>query len=133
LTELRRVRPLLGPHEPQLPLHSRTPRYEGRDTLTANASPEPVVHGRTITVKGTLTRANWETHAYAGLSNVSVKLQFRKSGTSTYTTLKTVTSGSGGAVTATTTATSDGYYRFSYAGTTATGAATSASDFVDVQ
>ncbi|MFF7357515.1 DUF5707 domain-containing protein [Streptomyces filipinensis] len=102
-------------------------------TLTANASPEPVAHGRTITVKGALSRADWETHAYAGLSNVSVKLQFRKSGTSTYTTLKTVTSGSGGAVTATTTATSDGYYRFSYAGTTATDAATSASDFVNVQ
>ncbi|MER5854764.1 calcium-binding protein [Streptomyces sp900105245] len=102
-------------------------------TLTADASPEPVAHGRTITVKGTLTRANWETHKYAGLSNVSVKLQFRKSGTSTYKTLKTVTSGSGGAVKATTTATSDGYYRFSYAGTSATHAATSASDFVNVQ
>ncbi|WP_274919643.1 hypothetical protein [Streptomyces sp. WZ-12] len=23
---------MLGPHEPQLPLQSRTPRYEGRDT-----------------------------------------------------------------------------------------------------
>ncbi|WP_432027774.1 DUF5707 domain-containing protein [Streptomyces sp. 1222.5] len=102
-------------------------------TLTANASPEPVAHGRTITVKGTLTRANWETHAYAGLSNVSVKLQYRKSGTSTYTTLKTVTSGSGGAVKATTTAKGDGFYRFFYAGTTSTDAATSASDFVDVQ
>jgi Family of unknown function (DUF5707) len=122
-----------------LPSGSTSDGYAGsvhikrNTTLTANASPEPVVHGRTITVKGALTRANWETHAYAGLSNVSVKLQFRKSGTSTYTTLKTVTSGSGGAVTATTTATSDGYYRFSYAGTTATDAATSASDFVDVQ
>ncbi|MFI0961351.1 gamma-glutamylcyclotransferase family protein [Streptomyces sp. NPDC021080] len=31
LTKLRHVRPLLGPHEPQLPLQSRTPRYEGRD------------------------------------------------------------------------------------------------------
>ncbi|MFE3660691.1 hypothetical protein ACFXN3_31305, partial [Streptomyces sp. NPDC059165] len=32
LAKLRRVRPLLGPHEPQLPLQSRTPRYEGKNT-----------------------------------------------------------------------------------------------------
>ncbi|WP_406156309.1 transposase [Streptomyces sp. NBC_01005] len=31
LTELGVVRPLVGSHEPQLPLQSRTPRYEGRD------------------------------------------------------------------------------------------------------
>ncbi|MGQ4386505.1 hypothetical protein [Streptomyces sp. SAS_270] len=108
-------------------------RIKRNTTLTANASPEPVTHGRTVTVKGTLTRADWESGTYAGRSNVSVKLQFRKVDSSTYTTLKTVTSGSGGAVTATTTATTDGYYRFSYAGTTATDAATSAGDFVNVQ
>ncbi|MDQ0778763.1 hypothetical protein QF026_007229 [Streptomyces aurantiacus] len=39
-TKLRHVHPLLGPHEPQLPLRSRTPRYEGRDTCGSAASPE---------------------------------------------------------------------------------------------
>ncbi len=32
LTKLWRVRPLLGPHKPQLPLQSRAPRYGGRDS-----------------------------------------------------------------------------------------------------
>ncbi|MET8514351.1 TerD family protein [Streptomyces sp. NPDC005077] len=40
LTKLRRVRPLLGPHEPQLPLQSRTPRYEGRDRFLGRLATE---------------------------------------------------------------------------------------------
>ncbi|MFD9910409.1 calcium-binding protein, partial [Streptomyces sp. NPDC059063] len=34
--------------------------------LTVNASPEPVRKGKAITVAGALTRANWDTHKYAG-------------------------------------------------------------------
>jgi len=102
-------------------------------TLTSDASPEPVAKGGTITVKGALTRADWETNKYAGLSGRSVKLQFRKADSDTYTTLKTVTSGTGGVLKATTTATTDGYYRFAYAGTTATSAKNSSGDFVNVQ
>ncbi|MFE6692187.1 transposase, partial [Streptomyces sp. NPDC057743] len=34
LMELRHARPLLEFHEPQLPLQSRTPRYEGRDRVS---------------------------------------------------------------------------------------------------
>ncbi|CAM5362838.1 hypothetical protein SBADM41S_08717 [Streptomyces badius] len=34
--------------------------------LTVNASPEPVTKGRTITVTGRITRANWDTHTYQG-------------------------------------------------------------------
>ncbi|WP_369234166.1 hypothetical protein AB5J56_20405 [Streptomyces sp. R21] len=113
--------------------YAGTVHIKRNTTLTGDASPEPVAKGRTVTVKGALTRADWETGAYAGLSGRSVKLQFRKVDSSTYTTLKTVTSTTGGAVTATTTATTDGYYRFSYAGTTATDAATSSGDFVNVQ
>jgi len=122
-----------------LPSGSTNNAYAGavkikRNTaLTADASPEPVAKGRTITVKGALTRANWETGRYAGLSGQSVKLQFRKVDSGTYTTLKTVTSGTGGALTATTTATSDGYYRFVYGGTTTTSAKNSGGDFVNVQ
>lgn len=122
-----------------LPSGSTNDAYAGsvhikrNTTLTADASPEPVTHGRTVTVKGRLTRANWETGAYAGLSGVSVKLQFRKADSSTYTTLKTVTSTTGGAVTATTTATTDGFYRLSYAGTSATASESSSGDFVNVQ
>ncbi|MFJ8155273.1 hypothetical protein [Streptomyces sp. NPDC094468] len=101
--------------------------------LTVNATPEPVKKGKTVTVTGSLTRANWETNKYGGYAGQSVKLQFRKKGSSTYTTLKTVTSSSTGALKTTTTATVDGYYRYSFAGTSTTPAVSATGDYVDVQ
>ncbi|MFB7244065.1 calcium-binding protein [Streptomyces populi] len=101
--------------------------------LTANATPEPVKKGKTITVKGTLTRADWGTDKYVGFKGQPVKLQFRKKGAGTYTTVKTITSGSGGAVTATATAGSDGSYRFAFARTGTTSAVNASGDFVDVR
>ncbi|MGW3210341.1 multicopper oxidase domain-containing protein, partial [Streptomyces sp. NPDC001135] len=62
LTELRRVRPLLGPHEPQLPLHSRTPRYEGRDTQPTDAGWKDTVDVRPYEVVDVLVRF----HGYRG-------------------------------------------------------------------
>jgi hypothetical protein len=101
--------------------------------LTANATPEPVRQARTITVTGKLTRANWETGKYAGYSGQSVKLQFRKKGTSTYTTVKTIKSSSTGGLSTTVTASVDGYYRYSFAGTATTSAVSATGDFIDVQ
>jgi hypothetical protein len=101
--------------------------------LTANASPEPVKKGKTITVTGKLSRANWTTGKYAGYATQPVKLQFRKKGSSTYTTLKTVKTSSTGTLSTTTKAGSDGYYRFAFAGTATTGSATATGDFVDVR
>ncbi|MGW4866458.1 hypothetical protein [Streptomyces chartreusis] len=53
--------------------------------------------GKNLTITGKFARADWETlggdHGYAGQK---AKLQFRKKGTSTYTTVKTIpTDGSG--------------------------------------
>ena len=101
--------------------------------LTANASPEPVKKGKTITVTGKLTRADWTTGKYAGYASQPVKLQFRKKGSNTYTTLKTVKTSNTGALSTTTKAGSDGFYRFVFAGTTTTGSATAPGDFVDVR
>ncbi|WP_431043724.1 calcium-binding protein [Streptomyces sp. P1-3] len=101
--------------------------------LTANASPEPVRKGKPITVTGTLTRADWRTHAYVGHKDQPVQLQFRKKGTDTYTTVKTVTSTTGGALKTTVTAAADGYWRYSYAGMSTTAPSKAAGDFVDVQ
>ncbi|KUN21216.1 hypothetical protein AQJ23_30210 [Streptomyces antibioticus] len=101
--------------------------------LTANASPEPVRKGRTITVTGKLTRANWETGKYSGYSSQYVKLQFRKKGSSTYTTVKTIKSSSTGALSTTVTASVDGYYRYSFAGTATTSSVNATGDFIDVQ
>jgi len=101
--------------------------------LTVNASPEPVKKGKTITVTGNLSRANWTTGKYAGYGTQPVKLQFRKKGSTTYTTLKTVKSSSTGALKTTTKANLDGYYRFAFAGTTTTGSVSATGDFVDVK
>ena len=101
--------------------------------LTADATPEPVKKGKTITVTGKLSRANWETHKNAGYAGQSVKLQFRKKGASTYTTVKTIKTSSTGALKTTVTATVDGYFRYSFAGTASTAAVNATGDFVDVK
>ncbi|MFF2007550.1 DUF5707 domain-containing protein [Streptomyces sp. NPDC058195] len=101
--------------------------------LTVNASPEPVKKNRTVTVTGALTRANWVTYTYGGYARQPVKLQFRKKGTSTYKTLKTVTTDSRGSLRTTTKTTADGYFRYSFAGTPTTPAVAAAGDYVDVR
>jgi hypothetical protein len=101
--------------------------------LTVNASPEPVAKGKTLTVTGRLTRANWETHDYRGYVDQPVSLQFRKAGSSTYSTVKTVRTDSHGDLRTTVTASTDGYWRYSFAGTSTTAAVKATGDFVDVR
>ncbi|MEU3527496.1 calcium-binding protein [Streptomyces sp. NPDC038707] len=101
--------------------------------LTANATPEPVKKGNTITVTGALTRANWESLKYGGYGAQSVKLQYSKKSTTGYTTVKTIKADAKGNLKTTVKATADGYYRFSYAGSSTTGAVNSAADFIDVK
>lgn len=110
-----------------------TTRLQRHSKLTVNAGPEPVASGKTLTVTGKLSRANWDSLAYAGYTAQPVRLQFRKAGTSTYTTVKTVNTSSTGALTTTVTASADGYWRWSFAGTTTTPAVSAAGDYVDVQ
>jgi hypothetical protein len=102
--------------------------------LTVNASPEPVAKNKTLTVTGKLSRADWETlggfHGYVGQK---VRLQFRKKGATTYTTVKTVTTNSTGNLKTTVKATTDGYWRYSFAGSTTTATATAGGDYVDVR
>ncbi len=101
--------------------------------LTVNASPEPVKKGKTITVTGKLSRANWDRGTYDGYSTQPVKLQFRKKNSNTYTTVKTIKTNATGNLKTTVKATQDGYFRYTFAGTTTTPAATAAGDFVDVR
>ncbi|MBW8798067.1 MAG: hypothetical protein JF597_32120 [Streptomyces sp.] len=110
-----------------------TTKIKKASKLTVNATPEPVKKGKTITVTGKLTRANWNTGTYAGYASQKVQLQFRKKGSTTYTTLKTITAGIGGALKTTTKATVDGYYRYSFATNATTGATTATGDYVDVK
>ncbi|MET8942379.1 calcium-binding protein [Streptomyces sp. NPDC004542] len=113
--------------------NAKTFQVQRLSKLTANAAPEPVKKGKTITVTGKLTRANWETGTYGGYASQPVKLQFRKKGSSTYTTLKTVKTDSKGNLKTTTTASADGYYRYSFAGTSTTPAVSATGDYIDVQ
>jgi hypothetical protein len=111
-----------------------TSKVQRQSKLTgANASPEPVRKGSTITVTSKLTRADWNTNKVPAYGGQSVKLQFKKKGTSTYTDVKTVKSSAKGALKTTVKATVDGTYRFVFAGTSTTAAVTSAADAVDVK
>ncbi|MFF3451124.1 hypothetical protein ACFYXJ_28725 [Streptomyces sp. NPDC002667] len=108
-------------------------RLQRYSRLTVNAAPEPVKKGGTITVTGALTRASWDDLRYHGYTAQPVKLQFRKKGSSTYTTVKTITSSSTGSLKTTVKAASDGYFRYSFAGTSTTSAVNAAGDYVDVR
>ncbi|KMS74719.1 lipoprotein [Streptomyces viridochromogenes] len=101
--------------------------------LTVNASPEPVKKGKTITVTGKLSRANWEDNKYHGYVGQPVNLQFRKKNSNTYTTVKTIKTNSTGELKTTVKATQDGYFRYTFAGTTTTPAVNATGDFIDVQ
>ncbi|MEY9992079.1 hypothetical protein ABIE67_004111 [Streptomyces sp. V4I8] len=101
--------------------------------LTANASPEPVAKGRTITVTGKLSRANWDTHDYRGYAGQRVSLQFRTPGTDYYDPIGYVTTNTYGSLAAKVTASADRYWRYSFAGTMTTGGVKTAGDFVDVR
>ncbi|MFI0964080.1 calcium-binding protein [Streptomyces sp. NPDC021080] len=97
---------------------------------TTQATPEPVAKGKTLTVTGALTRADWNTNTYVGFAGQKVALQFKKSGASTYTTVKTVTTDSTGKLKTTTTANAAGTWRWHFAGTGTTSSATAAGDGV---
>ncbi|MEU6395318.1 hypothetical protein [Streptomyces sp. NPDC046939] len=107
--------------------------FQRYSKLTTNAAPEPIKKGKTLTVTGSLVRANWDTNKYAGYTKQKVTLQYRKKTSSTYSNVKTITSDSRGNLKTTVKASADGYYRYKFAGTSTTPAATSASDFIDVR
>ncbi|MFH9763657.1 DUF5707 domain-containing protein [Streptomyces anulatus] len=108
-------------------------RVQRFSKLTVNASPEPVKKGKTITVTGKLTRANWDTGTYKGYSKQAVKLQFKKKGAKSYTTVKTVKTSSTGTLKTTVKASADGYWRYSFAGTPSTPAVSAKGDYLDVK
>jgi hypothetical protein len=110
-----------------------TTRLQRLSQLTVNASPEPVTKGKTITVTGRLTRANWDSNTYTGYAGVYAQLQFRKKGSTTYSTVKSVKTTSTGGLSTTVKASVDGYYRYSFVGTTTAPAVKAAGDFVDVR
>ncbi|MFF0143004.1 hypothetical protein ACFYRN_42130 [Streptomyces sp. NPDC005227] len=110
-----------------------TTKLQRFSRLTVNASPEPVKKGKSDTVTGLLSCANWDTGKYADHTAQTVQLQFRKKSSDTYPTLTTVKSDSKGNLKTTTTATVDGYFRYNFAGTSTTPAVKATGDHVDVK
>ncbi|MFE7127544.1 DUF5707 domain-containing protein [Streptomyces sp. NPDC057617] len=108
-------------------------KVQRESKLTVNAAPEPVKKGGTITVTGSLTRADWDKNKYAGYGAQSVNLQFRKKTSTAYTNVKGVKTSSTGALKTTVKASVDGYYRWSFAGTATTAPVNATGDFVDVK
>ncbi|MFI6525710.1 calcium-binding protein [Streptomyces uncialis] len=108
-------------------------RLQRLSKLTVNAAPEPIKKGKTLTVTGALTRANWDTDKYAGYTSQPVKLQYQKRGSTAWSTVKTVKSDGRGNLKTTVKATADGSFRYSFAGTSTTPAVNSGADYVDVR
>jgi hypothetical protein len=88
--------------------------------LTATTTVTTVRRGSEIKIKGKLTRANWERRSYRPYTKQKVRLQFKKAGTSSYRTVKTVKSGSKGGVSATVTVSAAGSWRWYFPATTTT-------------
>ncbi|MFJ6213989.1 DUF5707 domain-containing protein [Streptomyces sp. NPDC092296] len=90
--------------------------FKRQTALTATASAKSVKKNGTLTVSGLLRVADWKSGKAVGYGKKSVKLQFRKSGATAWTTVKTVTSDSKGAVKTTAKVTAAGSWRYVYAG-----------------
>ncbi|NES15209.1 MULTISPECIES: hypothetical protein [Micromonospora] len=101
-------------------------------TLTTTATPTSVTAGKTISVQGTLSQANWERMPYSGYPGQAVTLQFKKAGGSTYANVKSVTVDQVGEVTVKVTASVSGYWRYVFAGSPTAAAVTSGSVYVKV-
>ncbi|SDS30573.1 hypothetical protein SAMN04489717_2270 [Actinopolymorpha singaporensis] len=99
--------------------------------VSVNASPEPVAKGGKLTVTGRLTRATTdEATTFVGYASQPVQMQFRKAGSSTYVTVKTVYTDANGYLKTTATAGATGYWRWSYAGSSTVASVSAAGDYV---
>lgn len=106
-----------------------------RDTrVTADATPEPVNWGRTLTVTGGVQHTSWATGTpVAAEPGTPATLQFRPKGSTTYCNVKTIQTAADGTLSTTVRAYTDGTYRWSYTGTPTTAPAVSEGDYVDVR
>ncbi|WP_419995942.1 calcium-binding protein [Streptomyces boninensis] len=111
-----------------------TTRVQRYSKMTVNAAPEPVKKGKTVTITGKLTRANWDYFDYRGYTKQPVALQFKPKTSSSYSTLKTPSTSSTGSLKTTSTAKVDGYWRWNFTPkATTTPAVKTYGDFVDVK
>lgn len=109
------------------------PGIQRASKLTTHASASSVTKKHTVTLTGALTRADWDHGTYGGYAGQSVKLQFRKQGSTTYTTVKTVKTDSHGNLKTTATVTTSGFWRYTFAATPTTPSATATGYWVSAK
>jgi hypothetical protein len=103
------------------------------ETKSFNASPEPVLRGKPLSIKGRLLIADWDNGRYVAAKNVrNVRVQFRTP-TGSYSTVKTVTTNSTGWVNTKVTAKRTGVWRLVYGGNSKAGPAIATGDGVKVR
>ena len=89
-----------GPSPPSAPSAPVTPGPPAATTLTLAASPTSILHGNTVQLSGRLK----QTTTAAGIADETLILERRPTGTTSWTTLATVTTASDGALDPTQTA-----------------------------
>jgi hypothetical protein len=100
-----------------------------------NATPEPVKKNARITIKATLKRISWngkKTLPYVAYGARPVSIQFQASGTTAWTTIKSVKTSKTGKVSTTVKALKTGTWRIHFAGNASTSVADSKTDKVVV-
>jgi hypothetical protein len=102
----------------------RAARYE-----KLNASPEPVKKGAKVTTKAVIQRASWDDRKYHAYDGQKSELQFRTTKGS-YGNVKAVIPKTAGKLSASSTQTKAGCWRYTFAGTSITAPATATGDCV---
>ncbi|MFI6316645.1 hypothetical protein ACIBG8_03960 [Nonomuraea sp. NPDC050556] len=100
---------------------------------TFNAAPEPVRRGAGLSVTGTLQAVTASGTTYGALGGARVDVLFRRTGSSSYVRLASVTTAGSGTFGGRFVAKRDGYWKVVYGGTGAYTSATSRVDYVDVR
>lgn len=96
------------------------------DRLTSKTSATSVKKGSSVTITGTLTRADWNTRKYTAYSSQTLSLQKRNAGSSVWSTVKTLKTDSKGNVRSTVKPAQSGTYRLVFTGNSTSAAVTSA-------
>ena len=105
-----------NPHES---VRDRTFKIQRPTSLTYNATPEPVKKNASLTHSGVLKFDPYSFGSMYGASGQKVSFYFKKNGTSTYTSMGSATTGSGGKYSKKIKATASGTWKAVYAGTSA--------------
>jgi len=100
---------------------------------TFDAGPEPTAPGAELNLVANLRRVSWGANpVYTGFANRTVVVQFKASGTKTFTKVKTVKTNAEGRVSTTVTANKSGAWRLHFAGSATTSAANSRADAISI-